>query len=181
MTPLFMLLSRAPIHLNEIFHTTWFTDELYFLGVLFAGRPFGADSYFALIVPLLFSPYGTFLLRQFFVTIPRDLDEAAMLDGCSRLQTLCRVLLPLATPGLATLGTFTFMASWGNFLWPLIMTNAEAMRTLPVGLAGFMGEYETKWPLMMAGAMMTLLPMIVVFIACQRFFVRGIQLGALKG
>jgi multiple sugar transport system permease protein len=82
---------------------------------------------------------------------------------------------------LATLAVFTFMGSWRNFLWPLIMTNALRMKTLPVGLADFQGMYRTDWPVMMAGAMLSIIPMILVFVFCQRFFVRGIQLGAVKG
>ncbi len=181
MVPLFMILTRAPIYLNDWLGTDYFTSEQFFLGRWFAGVPLGADSYFALIAPLLFSPFGTFLLRQFFIAIPRSLDEAAMLDGCNAFQTFTQVILPLSKPALATLAIFTFMSAWGNFLWPLIMINAEQMKPLPVGLAGFIGEYATNWPLMMAGATMMLVPMIIVFFFCQRFFVKGIQLGAVKG
>jgi multiple sugar transport system permease protein len=181
MVPQFMLLTRAPVYLNTWFGTTWFTEETYFLGRWFAGVPVGVDSYFVLIVPLLFSPYGTFLLRQFFLGIPKELDEAAMIDGGSRLQIFRWIILPLSKPVLATLAVFTFMGSWRNFLWPLIMTNAQEMKTLPVGLADFQGLYQTDWPILMAGAMLSIIPMIVVFVLCQRFFVRGIQLGAVKG
>lgn len=181
MVPQFMMLSRMPDHLNAFLGTTYFTDDQYFLGRWFAGRALGTDSFFALIVPSLFSPYGTFLLRQFFIGIPRELDEAAMMDGCSRLQTLRWVILPLSKPALATLATFTFMGAWDSFLWPLLMTNSAEMRTLPVGLASFMGQYGAEWPVMMAGAMLMIVPMIVFFLLCQRWFIEGLQVGAVKG
>jgi len=181
MVPRFMILTRLPVVLNGLLGTTWFTDETYLFGRWFAGVPLGVDSYFVLIVPMLFSPYGTFLLRQFFLGIPKELDEAAMIDGCGRLQIFRWVILPLSKPALATLAVFTFMGSWRNFLWPLIMTNALEMKTLPVGLAGFQSMYQTDWPVMMAGAMLSIVPMIMVFVFCQRFFVRGIHLGAVKG
>ena len=181
MVPLFILLTRVPIYLNDWFGTGYFTSEQFFLGRIFAGVPLGADSYFVLIAPLLFSPFGTFLLRQFFIAIPRSLDEAAMLDGCGPWRTFTQIILPLSKPALATLAIFTFMSAWGAFLWPLIMVNSDEMKPLPVGLAGFIGMYATNWPLLMSGATMMLIPMIVVFVFCQRFFVRGIQLGAVKG
>jgi len=101
------------------------------------GRLVGLDSYFALVVPLLFSAYGTFLLRQFFLTIPRELDEAAEMDGAGHWTIFTRVILPLAGPGLATLGVFSFLGTWGSFLWPLIVTNRTELGTLPVGLLAF--------------------------------------------
>ena len=174
-------MTKMPLGLNWMFATTYFTDETYFLGRWFTGVPVGLDSYFVLIVPMLFSPYGTFLLRQFFLNIPKELDEAAKIDGCSLLQIFRLIIVPISKPALATLATFTFMNSWRNFLWPLIMTSSKQMRMLPVGLAAFMGDYTTDWPLMMAGAMMMIVPMIIVFVLCQRWFVHGIQLGAVKG
>jgi multiple sugar transport system permease protein len=104
-----------------------------------------------------------------------------MIDGCSRFQIFLWIVLPLSKPALATLATFTFMGAWRSFLWPMIMTNAAEMRTLPVGLASFMTEYGAEWPVMMAGAMMMIAPMIVFFLLCQRWFVEGIQIGAVKG
>lgn len=181
MVPQFMMLSRMPDHLNALFGTSYFTDDQFFLGRWFAGRALGTDSFFVLIVPSLFSPYGTFMLRQFFLGIPKELDEAATIDGCSRFQIFRLMVLPLSKPALATLATFTFMGAWGNFMWPLIMTNNAAMRTLPVGLASFMGDYGAEWPVMMAGAMLMVVPMIIFFLLCQRWFVEGIQVGAVKG
>lgn len=181
MVPLFVLLTKAPIYLDLLFRTEYFGSEVFFLGKWFAGVPVGIDSYFVLIAPALFSAYGTFLLRQFFLGIPRELEEAAEIDGCSLFQIFRRIIIPLSKPALATLAAFTFMNNWRSFMWPLIMTNSLELRTLPVGLASFLGMYQTEWPLLMAGSMMMLGPMIIVFVVCQRWFVSGIQLGAVKG
>lgn len=145
------------------------------------GRLLGLDSYFALIAPGMFTAYGTFMLRQFFLTLPRELDEAATIDGCSAWQTFSRIILPLSIPGLATLTIFTFMATWGSFMWPLVVTNQDALRTLPLGLQAFQGQYGTEWHLMMAAALMMLIPQIVIFLFGQRFFLTGLTIGAVKG
>src|SRR5690606_37572106 len=145
------------------------------------GRLLGLDSYFALIAPGMFTAYGTFMLRQFFLTLPRELDEAATIDGCSAWQTFSRIILPLSIPGLATLTIFTFMATWGSFMWPLVVTNQDALRTLPLGLQAFQGQYGTEWHLMMAAALMMLIPQIVIFLLGQRFFLTGLTMGAVKG
>jgi len=145
------------------------------------GRLIGLDSYFALIVPAMFSAYGTFLLRQFFMSIPPDLDEAATIDGCSHWAIFRHIILPLALPGLATLTIFTFMGNWGSFLWPLVTTNQEYLRTLPVGLQAFQGQYGTEWHLMMAAALLMLIPILIVFLFGQRFFISGLTIGAVKG
>lgn len=145
------------------------------------GRLVGLDSYFALIVPAMFSAYGTFMLRQFFMSIPRDLEEAATIDGCGLFRIFTTIILPLSKPALATLTIFTFMGNWQSFYWPLIMLTQDSMKTLPLGLLSFMGLYSTQWTLLMAGSMMMILPMILIFILGQKWFIRGIQLGALKG
>ena len=147
------------------------------------GRLVGIDSYFALIVPMMFSAYGTFMLRQFFLSIPRDIDEAAEIDGAGHWLVFSRMILPLALPGLATLTVFTFLGVWGSFLWPLIVTNSADLNTLPLGMIAFQnqGEYGTEWNLMMAAALMILLPVIALFIVGQRFFVSGLTIGAVKG
>lgn len=139
------------------------------------------DTYWALILPPMFSAYGTFMLRQFFLTLPHELEEAARIDGCGYWLIYWKIILPLSKPALATLGVFTFMGAWNSFVWPLIMTNSDSMRTLPVGLAAFNGQYTTEWSLLMAGSAMMILPLLAVFIFGQRFFVKGIQLGAVKG
>jgi len=145
------------------------------------GRFVGLDSYFALTVPAMFSAYGTFLLRQFFLGLPRELDEAAMIDGCGPWRTFFKIILPLATPGLATLGVFTFMAAWGGLLWPLVVTSQDSLRTLPLGLQAFQGQYGTEWHLMMAAALLMLIPNVVIFAIGQRFFLSGLTVGAVKG
>jgi multiple sugar transport system permease protein len=139
------------------------------------------DTHLAVILPGIFSAYGTFMLRQFFMSIPRDLEEAAKIDGCSLFGIYWRVILPLSKPALATLATFTFMGSWRAFIWPLIVLNSPEKMTLPVGLQNFMSQYGIEWNLLMAGTVMTVLPVILLFIFTQRFFVKGIQLGAVKG
>jgi multiple sugar transport system permease protein len=139
------------------------------------------DTYTALILPGFFSAFGTFMLRQFFMGLPRELEEAAKIDGCSLFGIFWKIILPLSKPALATLTTLTFMGSWGNFMWPLIVTNSLEMKTLPIGLQSFQGQYSTDWTLLMAASIIVLLPVIVVFLVNQRFFVEGIQLGAVKG
>lgn len=144
-------------------------------------RWFGwVDSYKALILPGIFSAYGTFMLRQFFLTLPRDLEDAAKIDGCSYLGIFWHIILPLSKPALATLTTFTFMGSWMNFMWPLIVINSQEKFTLPVGLAYFQSLHHTDWTLLMAGSMMMLLPILLVFVFNQRYFVEGIKLTGIK-
>ena len=145
------------------------------------GRLAGLDSYFALIVPAMFSAYGTFMLRQFFMSIPRDLEEAATIDGCGLFRIFMTIIVPLSKPALATLTIFTFMGNWQSFYWPLILLTQDSMKTLPLGLLSFMGLYSTQWTLLMAGSMMMILPMVIVFVIGQKWFISGIQLGALKG
>lgn len=145
------------------------------------GRLVGIDSYFALIVPMMFSAYGTFLLRQFFLTLPRELDEAAEIDGCSHWVIFSRIILPLSLPGLATLSIFTFLGVWGSFLWPLVVTNEASLNVLPIGLLAFQGQYGTDWSLMMAAALLMLVPILVIFLLGQRFFISGLTVGAVKG
>lgn len=139
------------------------------------------DTYQGLILPGIFSAYGTFMLRQFFMSLPRDLEDAAKIDGCSLFGIFWKVTLPLSKPALATLTTFTFMGSWGSFLWPLIITNSDEYRTLPIGLACFKGLYVTEYNLLMAASVVALLPVILVFVRAQKYFIEGIQLGAIKG
>lgn len=138
------------------------------------------DTYKALILPGMFSAYGTFMLRQFFMTIPTDLEDAARIDGCTKLGVYRNVILPLSKPALATLATIIFMGSWNDFMWPLIVTDSTGMKTLPVGLASFQGQYNTDWTMLMAASIIVLLPVLIVFIFNQRFFVRGIVLSGLK-
>jgi multiple sugar transport system permease protein len=142
------------------------------------------DTYKALIIPAMFTAYGTFMLRQFFMTIPRDLEDAARIDGCSLFGIFWKIILPLSKPALATLTMFTFMASWNNFMWPLLVTNSQEKATLPVGLSYFQEVYQytqPDWSLLMAGSLLAVLPIIIIFIFNQRFFVEGIKLSGIKG
>lgn len=139
------------------------------------------DTYKALILPGIFSAYGTFMLRQFFLTLPKDLEDAAKIDGCSYRRIFWHIILPLSKPALATLTTFTFMGSWMSLMWPLIVVNTHTKYTLPVGLAYFQGVHGTDWELLMAASMMMILPILIVFLFNQRFFVEGIKLTGIKG
>jgi multiple sugar transport system permease protein len=140
-----------------------------------------ADSYYALIVPGLASPFGVFLLRQFFLTLPIELEDAARIDGASRLGVIRHVIVPLSTPALATLGIFTFMGVWNDFLWPLVVLNSEQHYTVQLGLAIFRDSHSTVWNLLMAGTVSATLPILIVFFFAQRYFIRGIALTGLKG
>lgn len=139
------------------------------------------DTLYALIVPGIFSAFGVFLLRQFFMSIPKELDEAAKIDGCSYFGIYWRIILPLAKPALVSLAIFTILASWNDFLWPLVVTSSDEMRVLSIGIASFQGQYATQYPLLMAGALMASLPMIVIFVVLQRYFIEGIALTGVKG
>ena len=140
------------------------------------------DTYYALIVPFTVSAFGTFLLRQTFMTIPQDLEDAAKLDGCSRLGFLWRIVLPLSKPPLASLALFTFMGSWNDYLWPLIMTNSQEMRTLQIGLSFLVSqEGGSRWGMLMAATVMISLPIIIFYLLVQKQFVKGIALTGLRG
>ena len=139
------------------------------------------DTYKALILPGIFTAYGTFMLRQFFLTLPKDLEDAAKIDGCGYFGIFWKILLPLSRPALATLTTFTFMGTWMNFMWPLVVINSHEKFTLPVGLAYFQSLHHTDWTLLMAGSLMMILPVLLLFVFNQRYFVEGIKLSGIKG
>jgi multiple sugar transport system permease protein len=137
------------------------------------------DTYKALIIPGIFSAYGTFLLRQFFLTIPKDFEDAAKIDGGSAWSIFWTIMLPLAKPALATLTLFTFIGNWGSFMWPLLVMDSVEKKTLPIGLTYFQELYQyasPNWPLLMAGSVVAVLPMIGLFLSNQRFFIEGIRL-----
>jgi len=138
------------------------------------------DTFAGLISSELVSVWGIFLLRQFFLTIPRELEDAARLDGAGEWTIFWRVALPLSKPALATLAVFAFVDQWKNFLWPLIVTRSTPLQVVEVGIASFHGLYYTNWPYQMAAALAAVLPLIVLFFFAQRYFVRGIQLTGLK-
>jgi len=139
------------------------------------------DSYVGLIVPAAFSAFGTFLLRQFMLTIPPSLDEAAIIDGASQWQIFSDIILPLSRPGLIVLSIFTFMGNYGSFFWPLVLIKSEHLRTLPIGMLYFDSNYGNQTNLIMAASVMNIVPLIILFVAVQKHLVRGIQLGAIKG
>ena len=145
-------------------------------------RSFGwLDTYWALIVPGVSSAFSVFLLRQFFLQIPFELDEAARLDGANDFTIYWRVILPLSRAALATAGAFTFFGVWTDFFNPLIYTNSTEMRTLEVGLSVFKNSYGgNNWPLEMTAALIVMTPLLVVFLFLQRYFTRGIMLGSIK-
>lgn len=139
------------------------------------------NTYPGLIAPGIFSAFGTFLLRQFFLSLPNDLEDAAYIDGASRWTVFWRIIMPLSKPALATLGVFAFMGSWNAFLWPLFIVRNEQLMTLPVGLSTLHGRWLTQWNLVMAGSVITVIPMLIVYLFAQRYFVRGVVLSGLKG
>jgi multiple sugar transport system permease protein len=137
------------------------------------------DTYQALIVPYGMSAFGIFLMRQFIAGIPDDYIAAARVDGASEPRIFLQIVLPLARPAITTLAILTFVANWDEFLWPLVVVNSDAHRTLPIGLARFLGQYENQWHLLMAGSVLAALPVVVLFLAMQRRFLES--LGALSG
>ena len=139
------------------------------------------DTYLGLILPAAFTPFGTFLLRQFMMTIPRSLDEAAAIDGASTWRIFWDVILPLARPGLITLTIFSFMQAYSSFFWPLVMLRSVDKYTLPIGLLFFESHRGQSTHLMMAAVTLTIVPMIVAFVLMQKRMIAGIQMGAIKG
>lgn len=139
------------------------------------------NSIQALFVPQMFSAFGVFLLRQFFMTLPKELDEAARVDGANPWQSFWRIQLPLARPGLIALTILTVLSSWKDLLWPLIVNTDPSKMPLAAGLASLQGEYYTNYPVLMAGALLAMLPVIVVFLLMQRQFIEGIAFSGTKG
>ncbi|MCA0452571.1 MAG: carbohydrate ABC transporter permease [Chloroflexi bacterium] len=140
------------------------------------------DSYLALIVPPAFSAFSIFLLRQYYRGIPLDYDESARIDGASSLRIWWSILLPNSRPALAALAVFTFLGTWNDFLWPLVVTNSESMRTLPVGLSTFQGQFTVRWELLMAGSVVALIPVLIVYFFAQNWIIKGLSVSSgLKG
>ena len=141
------------------------------------------NSYQALILPGLFGGFGIFMMRQYFLGLPKDLEESARIDGCNLFTTFFKIVLPLALPVIATLAIFTFVTSWNSFMWPLIVTNSESMRTLPVGLAIFKGSFReiTLWGDLLACSVICTIPVVGVFLLGKKYFINDIMQGAVKG
>lgn len=139
------------------------------------------DTLPALMLPNLFSAFGTFLLRQFFMSLPKELEEAAVLDGCSRFQIFGKIMLPLVKPGIVALVIFTARFAWNDFMWPLIVNTDSQKMTLAPALSLLKGQYLTNYPVQMAGAVMAVLPLVIVFIIFQRQFIEGVAQSGIKG
>lgn len=140
------------------------------------------DTYQALILPGLFGGLGVFMMRQYFLTLPKDLEESARIDGCNLFEMFFKIALPLALPVVATLAIFTFVSTWNSFMWPLIVTNSEGMRTLPVGLAIFKGSFRevTLWGELLACSVICTLPVVGVFLIGKKYFINDILQGGVK-
>lgn len=141
----------------------------------------GIDTYSGLIAPSMIQVFGIFLMRQFFQSIPDEVLESARCDGSSEFRIIRSIVLPLALPGMATLAIFTFLSAWNDFLWPLLVTSSDQMRTLPVGVALLARKNTINWGDTMAGTVLASVPMIVVFLVLQRRFIEGLTAGAVKG
>lgn len=139
------------------------------------------NTYFAIIIPGLANIFGIFLIRQYALSIPDSLIDAARIDGASDFQIYRMIILPLCLPILVTLAIFTFLGTWNDFLWPLIALTDDSMYTLPVALANLMGEHTKDPELMMAGSVVTIIPVILVFLALQKYYIKGIMMGSVKG
>jgi multiple sugar transport system permease protein len=139
------------------------------------------DSFIGLIVPGAFSAFGVFLLRQFMLTIPSSIDEAAEIDGASKWQLFWDIILPLARPGLIALTIFTFLGNYQSLIWPMIMLKSESKYTLPLGLMFFDSSRGSQTNLLMAASTMAIVPLVLIFVLLQKYLVKGIQLGAVKG
>ena len=139
------------------------------------------DTIPALFLPNLFSAFGTFLLRQFFMSLPKELEEAALLDGCNRYQIFWKIMLPLTKPGIVSLVIFTAKFAWNDFMWPLIVNTSPKMMTLGPALSTLQGQYTTKYPMQMAGAVMAVIPIIVLFFIFQKQFIEGVAQSGIKG
>ena len=138
-------------------------------------------GFIGMIMPFAVSAFGIFLMRQAFLGIPREMEEAAIVDGCNVFQVFFRVLLPMVKPSLAVLAIFTFIGSWGEFLWPSIVLTKESLYTLPVGVNNLQGMFSSNWRYIAAGSIISTIPIIIFFLAMQRYFISGENEGAVKG
>lgn len=139
------------------------------------------DTYQGLIVPFIFSAYNTFLLRQSFLTLPKSLDESAIIDGCGYMGIFSKIVIPLSKPALITQALFCALWAWNDLLWPTVISNTDKVRTLVVGLQMFKSAYAIQWNYLMAGTCISIIPMLVIYIVCQKYFVEGIAMTGIKG
>lgn len=138
------------------------------------------DTYLGVLLPGIASAFGVFLLRQAMNQVPRELDEAATLDGAGHFRIFGTIVLPLVGPTLATLTVFSFMSSWNSFLWPLIILRSEELKTLPLALAGLQGQYTTQWDVMMAGSVVSIIPMLAIYVFAQKYVIQGVASSGIK-
>jgi multiple sugar transport system permease protein len=138
------------------------------------------DSYAGVLLPSVANAFGVFLLRQSMNTVPRELDEAATLDGAGHARIFTTIMLPLIRPGLATFAVFSFMSSWNAFLWPLIVLRSPELETLPLALAGLQGQFTTQWDVVMAGSVVSILPMLALYIFAQKYVIQGVASSGIK-
>ncbi len=187
MIPVFILTSQMPILLDGALswltgaNVAIFSQSYYMYQSVYVGRPVGLDSYFTLIVPGMFTAYGTFMLRQFFMSIEKDYEEAARIDGCSTWGIYWNIMMPLSKPALATLGIFTFMGAWRAYLWPLIVTYHQEIMPLTILIRSFQSVHQTEWTLMMAASILDIIPLLIAFVIGQKYFIKGINIGGIKG
>jgi multiple sugar transport system permease protein len=139
------------------------------------------DTLGALIVPSLVTPFAVFLMRQFFLSLPRELEEAAWIDGCSTLRVLVQIVLPLSRPALSTVAVLTFLSVWNDLTWPLIAINHDTQYTQQLGLTTFQGQHHTQWAAVMAGNLITVLPVLLAFLGAQKAFIQSVTSSGLKG
>ena len=155
--------------------------QVYMLPMFVLMLNFGwTNTYLALTLPYFYSIFGVFLMRQFMLKLPNDLMESALIDGCSHFGVFFKIVLPLVRTALSALAIFLFMASWNDFLWPLIVIDSDRMRTIPLGLAMFISERSTRFDLLMAASVMAVLPILAVFFVAQKNFTEGIALTGMK-
>ncbi|MCB0032949.1 MAG: carbohydrate ABC transporter permease [Anaerolineales bacterium] len=153
------------------------------LGELSMCDSVGANSYFGLVIPFAASAFGVFLLRQFFLSLPRDLHDSARIDGASNFRFLWQIVVPLSRGSISAFGIFAFLGAWSQYLWPLIITNEQQMRTIQIGIRFFLFDQErgVEWGPLMAGAVIVMLPTLLIFLVAQRQLVKGIAMTGLKG
>lgn len=138
------------------------------------------DTYFALLAPSIASAFGVFLLKQAVESVPRELDEAATIDGASHLRIFALIILPLIRPALATVAVLSFMASWNSFLWPLVVIRSPELMTLPLGLSSLQGQFTTQWDVVMAGSVVSIVPIAIVYLLAQRHIIAGVAHSGIK-
>ncbi|MGJ8529604.1 carbohydrate ABC transporter permease [Maritalea sp.] len=165
-----------------ILSTLMIPTEMLIIPWYLMAKNFGwLDSYWGIMFPGMMTAFGTFLMKQFFESVPDDFLEAARIDGLNELEIWWRVAMPMVTPALAALAIFVFLGNWTAFIWPLIVTNSPELYTLPVGLTTFSVEQSVEWELIMTGAALATIPTLVVFLVFQRYIIRGVVMAGLKG